>query len=109
MFKVILVVYVMGVGTGKDYTNAGSTNVTLFETMEQCEAAIVHVKDVWDDWHYGDDKSKIVDVRNTAKCFDIPANTTRSYQPSPPATKPEVKPQPKSPPPVLKKHKRWDQ
>jgi len=72
MFKAVLIIYVVGIGQSGD-DNSGALNATAFETMQQCEAAIVHAKDVIDDWHYGDDKSNIVPLKRTMKCFPIPA------------------------------------
>ena len=77
MFKAVLIIFVVGFGD----TDSASTNVTPFETMEQCEAAIVHVKDVWDDWHYGKDKSNTVPIKYSAKCFDIPPGPVAAPSP----------------------------
>jgi len=73
MFKALLVIYVISIG-GDD---KGSLTTTPFETMEQCEAAIKHVEDVIDDWYYGDDKAKIVPIKKTMKCFEIPPGSTQ--------------------------------
>jgi len=106
MFKALLVIYVVAIGEGGDFTNSGSLSSTLFETMEQCEAAIVHMKTVTDKWHYGEDKSKIVPLKKTIECFEIPPG------PTPAAAIPVVQPAdeveitPVSPPdPRI--HKRW--
>ena len=70
MFKAMLVVFVLGIGKGHD-EYGGSLNVVPFQTMAQCEEAIVEMKRVTDKWHYGDDKKNIVPVRGSFKCVPI--------------------------------------
>jgi hypothetical protein len=76
MFKALLVVYVVSIGSGGN--QGGSLTTTPFETMAQCKAAIKHAEDVIDDWHYGNDKTKIVPVEKTMKCFEIPPGPTQN-------------------------------
>jgi len=70
MFKALLVIYIVSIGTQGD--RGGSLTTTPFETMEQCEAAIKHAEAVMNAWYYGKDKSKIVPTKNTMECFEIP-------------------------------------
>ena len=94
MFEAILIIFVIGVGPTDDFSDSGSTNVTVFSTMEQCEVAKAEVKKVWVGWHYP--------IAHSAKCVNIPMGT---HQPSP-----IVPPSPIIPPSSLyeKTHSRWN-
>ena len=103
MFKALLVIYVVSFG---DPGNGGSLTTTPFETMAQCEAAIKHAEDVLDDWHYGDDKTKVVPTKNTLKCFEIP--------PGPSSNRAQLPDEPAVPAPIVdytpdpRGNKRWN-
>lgn len=111
MFKAVLVIFVLGVGRGH-VGDGGSLTVTPFQSMEQCKEAVVHLEDVLDDWHYGNDKTDLVPVNKTAKCFPITAVPLALPVADQPSYVPECKPVqvviPQQPAFELRKHKRWD-
>lgn len=105
MFKALLVIYVVSVGS--EGNRGGSLTTTPFETMEQCKAAITHAQTVTDKWHYGDDKTNIVPVKRTMQCFEIPAGPVTPAADSNTGNVPTPACEPSDLPERL--HKRWDQ
>jgi len=104
MFKALLVIYVVAIGSGDD--PSGSLTTTPFETMEQCEMAIKHAEDVIDGWHYGKDKTNLIPLKRTMKCFDIPPGPTHTAEHLLDEVG-EEKSQPFTPDPTPTIHKRW--
>jgi len=70
MFKAVLVIFVLGIGKG-DNQKGGNLTVTPFQSMAQCEQAIGHINTVTNKWYYGDDKTAIVPILKTVKCYPI--------------------------------------
>ena len=110
MFKVLLIVYLVGGGRGDDYTFTTNFVFQEFNSMVDCETTIETMKELNGDWHYGSNKKNVIPAHYSAKCVEMVATgqaQIRSQEPPPEST--ETVPDPTPPPEIkLNPHERWD-
>ena len=110
MFKVLLVVYVLGGGHGGSY--AYNTNFVFqeFNSVADCEAVIEKMEDLADNWHRGK-KENVVPHHYSAECVTMTSSgRAPGYSALPPLESaiddpPLIKP---TEPIKTRKHQRWD-
>ena len=110
MFKVLLVVYVLGGGHSGSY--AYNTNFVFqeFNSLADCEAVIEKMEDLADNWHRGK-KENVIPFHHSAECVEMTSSGVPGYSTRPPVSESVVDDPPVIPPtePIrTRKHKRWD-
>jgi len=110
MFKVLLIVYVLGGGStvNGDGSNTYTTNFIFqeFYSTTDCKVAKQHMQELVGKWHIGSEENT-VSALYSAKCVTMTAKPTIEVSPGNPVPS-AVKP---TAPPVssdMRRHKRWD-